>query len=64
MTDDGHETKATIREPATGSQDQTAALLAAWHAGLDAVRDQLDGQTPHPNSHRLAALRRFYRGMV
>ncbi|MBP3044182.1 SRPBCC domain-containing protein [Arthrobacter jiangjiafuii] len=64
MTDDGHETKATLREPATGSQDQTAALLAAWHAGLDAVRDQLDGQTPHPNSHRLAALRRFYRGMV
>lgn len=64
MTDDGHETKAVVREPLTGSQDQTAALLAAWHAALDSVRDQLDGNTPHPNSHRLAALERFYRPMV
>ncbi|MCC9198238.1 SRPBCC domain-containing protein [Arthrobacter sp. zg-Y820] len=64
MTDDGHETKATIREPVTGSQDQTATLLAAWHAALDAVRDQLDGQTPNPNLHRRAALERFYRAML
>lgn len=64
MTDDGEETRIVIRQPVTGSQDQTAALLAAWHMALDSVRDRLDGSTPHPNSHRLAALERFYRSMV
>ncbi|MCC3266338.1 SRPBCC domain-containing protein [Arthrobacter gengyunqii] len=64
MTDDGEETRATIRQPVTGSQDQTAALLATWHMALDSARDQLDGSMPHPNSHRLAALERLYRPMV
>lgn len=64
MTDDGEETKIVIRQPVTGSQDQTAALLASWHMALDSVRDQLDGSMPHPNSHRMAALERFYRSMV
>jgi uncharacterized protein YndB with AHSA1/START domain len=64
MADDGEETRIVIRQPVAGSQDQTAALLANWHAALDSVRDQLDGGTTHPNSHRLAALQRFYRSMI
>lgn len=64
MADDGDETRLTLHQPVTGSQDQTAELLAAWHVTLDAVRDQLDGSMPHPNSHRLAALEQFYRSMV
>ncbi|MBO0896692.1 MULTISPECIES: SRPBCC domain-containing protein [Arthrobacter] len=64
MTNDGEETRVTVRQPVTGSQDQTAALLAGWHMALDSARDQLDGGMPHPNSHRLAALERFYRPMV
>lgn len=64
MTDDGEETRIVIRQPVEGSQDQTAALLANWHAALDSVRDQLDGGITHPSSHRLAALQRFYRSMI
>ena len=64
MTNDGEETRLVIRRPITGSQNQTAGLFAAWHTVLDAVRDQLDGNMPHPNAHRLAALERFYRSMV
>ncbi len=64
MTSDGEETRVTIRQAVAGSQDQTAALLAGWHMALDSARDQLDGSMPHPNSHRLAALERFYRPMV
>lgn len=64
MTDDGEETRIVLRQPASGSRDHTAGLLATWHTALDAVRDRLAGSTPHPNSHRLAALERFYRSMV
>lgn len=64
MADDGEETRIVIRQPVSGSQDHTAGLLATWHAALDSVRDRLDGGTPHPNSHRLAALERFYRSMI
>ncbi|WAP50979.1 hypothetical protein OL239_13700 [Arthrobacter sp. ATA002] len=64
MTNDGEETRLKVRRPVTASRDQTAALLAAWHMALDSVHDQLEGSMPHPNSHRLAALERFYRSMV
>lgn len=64
LADDGEETRIVIRQPVAGSHDQTAGLLATWHYALDSVRDRLDGGTQHPNSHRLAALQRFYRAMI
>ena len=64
LAENGEETRIIIRDPAPDSPDPTAGLLASWHAVLDSVRDRLDGNTPHPNSHRLAALQRFYRAMM
>ena len=60
LAEHGEETRLIIRDPAPESPDRAAGLLASWHAVLDSVRDRLDGNTPHPNSHRLAALQRFY----
>lgn len=64
MAAHGEETRMVIREPVPESPDEAAGLLATWHAALDSVCDRLDGNTPHPNSHRLAALQRFYRSML
>lgn len=43
-----------------GGQQDTAALMAAWHLALDSAAVRLLGETPHPNSHRLRALEALY----
>lgn len=64
LTDRDGETRVLIRQPAAGSPEDTAGLLAAWHMALDSARDRLDGRIPHPNAHRLVALEEFYRTMA
>ncbi|WP_312180795.1 SRPBCC domain-containing protein [Arthrobacter sp.] len=48
----------------TGSPDDTAALMAAWHLALDSAAFRLQGDSPHPNSHRLRALEALYRASL
>ncbi|MHA7155380.1 SRPBCC domain-containing protein [Arthrobacter sp. TMN-50] len=40
---------------------ETAALMARWHAHLDAVGVDLDGDTPHISVRKLRVLEDFYR---
>ncbi|MFZ3416471.1 SRPBCC domain-containing protein [Arthrobacter sp. 3Tela_A] len=62
VRDDDGLAKVYVRQRVQGgTTEDTAALMAAWHLALDSAAIRLQGDTPHPNSHRLRALEALYR---
>lgn len=60
FTATGSVTLVTVRHVVEDSAD-TAALMARWHAHLDSVGVDLDGDTPHISVRKLRVLEDFYR---
>ena len=56
----GPSTVVTVRH-VVEDPAETAALMARWHAHLDAVGVDLDGDTPHISVRKLRVLEDFYR---
>ncbi|MBF4992769.1 SRPBCC domain-containing protein [Arthrobacter gandavensis] len=65
VRDDGGLAKLLVRQRVQGgTTEDTASLMAAWHLALDSAAIRLQGDTPHPNSHRLRALEALYRSAI
>ncbi|MBG6180522.1 SRPBCC domain-containing protein [Arthrobacter sp. CAN_A1] len=60
FTATGPVTLVTVRH-VVEDPSETAALMARWHAHLDAVGVDLDGDTPHISVRKLRVLEDFYR---
>ena len=56
----GSSTIVTVRH-VVEDPTETAALMARWHAHLDAVGVDIDGDTPHISVRKLRVLEDFYR---
>ncbi|GAA2178201.1 hypothetical protein GCM10009784_31780 [Arthrobacter parietis] len=63
FTADGGSTRVAVRHVVEG-QDEAPALLAQWHAHLDAVAVSVDGDQPHTSMRKLHALEDFYRATL
>ncbi|NOJ61299.1 SRPBCC domain-containing protein [Arthrobacter sp. 260] len=60
FTASGPATMVTVRH-VVEDPGEAAALMAQWHAHLDAVGVDLDGDTPHISVRKLRVLEDFYR---
>ncbi|GAB3538895.1 hypothetical protein GCM10027403_26450 [Arthrobacter tecti] len=63
FTADGDSTVLTVRHVIDESSE-AAALLAQWHAHLDAVAVSINGDQPHLSVRKLHALEEFYRATL
>ncbi|WP_299165275.1 SRPBCC domain-containing protein [uncultured Arthrobacter sp.] len=63
FTADGGTTRVTVRH-VVEDPAEAPALMARWHAHLDAVAVSVDGDQPHTSMRKLHALEDFYRATV
>lgn len=63
FTADGGTTRLTVRH-VVEDPAEAPALMAQWHAHLDAVAVSVDGDQPHTSMRKLHALEDFYRATL
>lgn len=63
FTVDGEATRLTVRH-VVEDPAEAPALLAQWHAHLDAVAVSVEGDEPHTSMRKLHALEDFYRATL
>ena len=63
LTVDGGATRLTVRH-VVDDLAEAPALLAQWHAHLDAVAVSVEGNEPHTSMRKLHALEDFYRATL
>lgn len=63
FTADGGTTRLSVRH-VVEDPAEAPALLAQWHAHLDAVAVSVDGDQPHTSMRKLHALEDFYRATI